>query len=66
MSSISTAFDAAILADAVYLNFALAPGAVLSGIPLRTALLETDRLTAAQAQYISTHYDLVAFEPAGS
>ena len=64
MSTISQQFDAAILADAAYLEMALAPGEVLTGTALRQALLRVDnpddtpRMSEAQAQYISDHYAL--------
>lgn len=66
MTAISAAFDAAVLADAVYMELNIAPGQVISGTALQDLLLATDRLTIEQARYISTHYELVAFEPAGS
>lgn len=66
MMNISATFDAAVLADAAYLDFDIAPGDVLSEDQLRDALLARDRLTVAQADCTTTNYDLVAFEPAGS
>lgn len=69
MSTMVQQFDAALLADAAYLNFPLSPGEVLSGQFLINALRVpqggTPRLTLAQAQYIADHYDLVAVEPDG-
>src|SRR5688500_13389070 len=66
MTGISAALDAAVLADAAYLELNVAPGQVVSGQALQTLLLATDRLTTDQARYISAHYELVAFESAGS
>jgi Ca2+-binding RTX toxin-like protein len=65
MSATQELLNAAVLAEAAYLDVAVAPGTVLSGGDLDDALLmaaaEANRpFSATEAQFISSRYDLVA------
>ena len=68
MTTIQSSYDAALLADAVYLDFEdVTPGIPLTGEDLLAALQPNDppepnRLTQRQATYISNNYDLIAFQ----
>ncbi len=69
MTTIRSSYDAALLADAVYLDLSGAtPGEPLTGPALVAALRPKgvddpdNRLTRQQATYISANYDLIAFQ----
>lgn len=70
MPTMNEVYDAAVLADAVYIDLpTLTPGTILTNDDLVSVLRPqsgTHRLTLAQAQYIAANYDLCATQMAGA
>ena len=66
MPTIQDTLDAALLADAAYVDLTpVLPGQELTGPNLASALQNGGRLTATEADYIAAHYDLVATQMSG-
>ena len=66
MPTIQDTLDAALLADAAYVNLtSVLPGQELTGPNLASALRTEGRLTATEADYIAAHYDRVATQMSG-
>ncbi len=66
MPTIQDTLDAALLADAAYVDLTpVLPGHELSGPALTLQLLRGGRLTDTEADYIAAHYDLVATQMSG-
>ena len=66
MPTIQDTLDAALLADASYVDLTpVLPGQELKGSNLASALRNGGRLTATEADYIADHYDLVATQMSG-